>query len=145
VKNKRQAIILDIIKKKGIRTQKEILTELQKVGIKTTQATISRDLDELEINKMASEYTSNNTEQPEGGVDLLNKALSDFAKSVTHTNNLVLIKTLSGGAQGIASVIDTISWNGILGTVAGDDTILIVAASKASGKRIAQRLKQMMQ
>ena len=144
MKDERQKAIRNIIEKKGTKTQREILDELQKMGIKTTQATISRDLDKLEVQKVAGGYAFPEEEPPEAARQLLKRVMADFVKNIAHSDNLVLIKTSAGGAQGVASILDDIRSNEILGTVAGDDTILVVTATKGSGKRVAQRLRKIM-
>lgn len=127
----RQRAIRDLIATRDLRTQDALLAILRQKGIRVTQATLSRDLREMGVTKM-----------PEGLEGAAYKILADrlpmtektlqikFAgvvQDVIRTGNLILVKTMPGEAQGVSRVIDNAKLPGILGTVAGDDTILAVA------------------
>jgi len=143
MKSQRQEAIKEIIRRRSVRTQEQILQELQKMGIATTQATISRDLDELGVEKVSGGgYAFVQAESSQRAKESL-KRMAEFVRAVDYSENLVLVKTPPGGAPGVASVLDQINWPEIIGTVAGDDTILVVTAAKRLGKRVAQKLKKM--
>jgi transcriptional regulator of arginine metabolism len=141
MKSKRQKKILEFIKEFDIDTQDELVKRLRDSGFNVTQATVSRDIKELGLIKIATE---NNTYKYYAGTEpklnlnanRLKKLLQDSATSIDHSGNLIVIKTLPGNANAIASCIDHIHWPEVIGTIAGDDTILLVikpldAVSKA--------------
>ncbi len=132
MKLRRQQLILEIIEQVPISTQEELARELQKRGIRATQATISRDLKELQLVKIP---TGPNTyryarpqRQPEApkAHERLRRFFQDAVVGLDWSENLVVVRTLPGAAQGVASAIDQAGWSEIIGTVAGDDTILVV-------------------
>ena len=119
----RQNAIRDIVRSKHIRTQKDIVTELKAQGYVCTQATVSRDIADMGLQKLS-----------EGiyilAEDLhLQRMVSDLVLSLTVVNNMTIIKTSTGTAQGVAAALDAADLPGILGSLAGDDTILAIAES----------------
>ncbi|HDP69431.1 MAG TPA: ArgR family transcriptional regulator [Actinobacteria bacterium] len=136
-KKERQVIIKELVRKKRIRTQDEIMFELKKNGCETTQATISRDISDLNLDK-----------NEEGCYVLaediyLRKMIKGFVNSIVAANNLILIKCSAGSAPGVAAAIDKIEWKEILGTIAGDDTILMVTSDEKSAKLIESKLAKL--
>ena len=129
----RQTKILEIIKSKEISTQEELADELFKLGFKTTQATVSRDIKELGLAKVAGRgkksIYADAPKVPERILDKYGKILSETIISVKSSENLVIVKTLSGCAGAAAEVIDRVPDERILGTIAGDNTILLVVDS----------------
>jgi len=129
----RQTKILEIIKSKEISTQEELADELFKLGFKTTQATVSRDIKELGLVKVAGRgkksIYADAPKVPERILDKYGKILSETIISVKSSENLVIVKTLSGCAGAAAEVIDRVPDERILGTIAGDNTILLVVDS----------------
>lgn len=126
----RQRIILDLIENIEIETQEELADYLLEKGIEITQATISRDIKELRLVKV---LTSNGKykyatidNQYEGANERLAKILKSSVLSVDRAENIIVIKTLPGAAQVCASAVDNFKIEGIVGTIAGDDTIFIV-------------------
>ena len=145
-KEKRQRLILDIIRDNVIKTQEELVAALDARNISATQATLSRDLRELNIHKRTD---------PNGVVRLVSPAsyahvnlndkfisiINSSFVSVDYANNLVVLRTLAGMAQAVAAVFDSRQYNGILGSVAGDDTVLIVCRDEISAEYIVNTLK----
>ncbi|RVU97901.1 ArgR family transcriptional regulator [Coriobacteriales bacterium OH1046] len=122
-RNKRQDAIRDIIRSKSIRTQRALVDELEARGFNCTQATVSRDITDMGLRKL-----------PEGiyvlSEDLhLQRMLSEFVNEVLRADNLLLIKCNPGTASGVASAIDGAGLAHTLGTVSGDDTVLVVVES----------------
>jgi len=131
IKRKRQHLLKEIISKSGIGDQAHLLGELKKKGIETTQATVSRDLHEMGFIKVRHEtgvYKYEIFEKKSESVlwDRLKVLFENFVAGIRGTNNLLLIKTTPGNANGVASLIDGLEKTEILGTIAGDDTILVV-------------------
>lgn len=148
MKYNRHSKILEIIAKREIETQEELADELRKVGIETTQATVSRDIKELRLVKVMADsgvYKYAIIDRSETKIS--QKLIRVFAESVISidsSNNLVVIRTLSGSAQGAASAIDALNWDEIVGCIAGDDTIMVVIRENQSVKDVINRLQQIM-
>src|SRR3990172_899949 len=144
MKSKRQEAIRGILSKKRIGTQRELVLELKKKGFKTTQATLSRDIGELGLQK--SKETGVNFYTLPTGIVLgeresrLRTMVRDFVLGVTQAENLIVIKTSPGAAPSVAASIDYVPWDEILGTVAGDDTILIITKTSRQGNKVCERL-----
>lgn len=148
MKTKRQNKILELIAHNDIETQEDLVNALIEIGFKVTQATISRDIKELKLVKVQSatgvyKYSANK-KQDSKDFDVLMRIFSDTVISVEYSGNLVVIKTLSGSANAAAEVIDHLNMDGVLGSIAGDNTIFIVAASaQASGELAGKFLKML--
>ncbi len=130
----RQSKILEIIKSQEIYTQEELAQKLKEAGFKTTQATVSRDIKELGLVKVSGNGQkscyADAPKVPERILDKYGKILTDTILSVKSSENLIIIKTLSGCAGAAAEVIDRVPDDQILGTIAGDNTILLIVDSK---------------
>jgi transcriptional regulator of arginine metabolism len=148
-KKHRQQLLKKIIIECGISDQNQLLYELKKLGIKTTQATISRDLQEMNFVKVRDkpgEYKYELLEKTSERIiwERLRILFHNFVTDINGTKSMFLIKTTPGNAQGIASLIDGISRSEILGTVAGDDTILVVIDTDKNRKKIEMEFKQLL-
>lgn len=145
MKDERIRAIRGLVAKRPIKTQTELLRELRSLGFKTTQATISRDLEELGLfkDRKTGIYKLREEASAEDSVSRLQRGVAEYVRSIEVAENLVVVKTTPGGAQGIASALDQMKWAEVIGTVAGDDTILVVASDRAAGRKTAQRLKRM--
>ena len=140
MKNLRQRKILELIEEYNIETQEELVSMLRGNGFDVTQATVSRDIKELNLikivtDKNAYKYAVASEPRLNLNVHRLSKLLKDSATSIDHSDNIIVIKTLPGVASAIASCIDHTQWSEIIGTIAGDDTIfLVVKPREAVGK-----------
>lgn len=151
MKQKRQMTILDLIEKEEISTQEELTEKLKKKGFKVTQATVSRDIKELKLIKVHSdakgnkyshvtnEISKNNTESSAKLYVIIAEAVS----SIDYANNIVIIRTIQGMAQGVAFAIDNLHQEGVMGTIAGDDTIMIVTKNEENAKKLVGKIKNM--
>ena len=140
----RQSKILDIIAGKDVETQEELVAELAACGISVTQATISRDIKELGLVKTLSannkyKYTSVKSRDIKISEKLLN-VFREAVITIASANNLVIVKTLSGSANAVGMVIDQMHFNEMFGSVAGDDTLLIIAKSNDEAFILKQKL-----
>ena len=148
MKNIRQKKILELIEKNDIETQEELNQLLEKNGISATQATVSRDIRELKLTKVLTgrgSYRYIRSNQNKGSVSVrFNTALADSIQTVDFAGNLIVLKTSPGLASAVATGIDAMHMIEILGCVAGDDTIMIVARSEESAADISDKLKGMM-
>ena len=144
-KTLRQRVILEIIGQGGIASQEDLQRALRKRGFKVGQATLSRDIRELRLSKTPSGYSF---PQGEGsGVVALppvSRLVREFVLEVRPAQNLLVIKTITGSAQPVAAALDGEEWPELVGTVAGDDTILIVCADKEAAKKLAHRIEEML-
>ena len=145
----RQSRIVDAINRSRVRSQHELSTALAAAGIEVTQATLSRDLDELGAIKVRGvdggppSYVIPEDGAPrpmEGGTDRLSRLLAELLLSHNASANLAVLRTPPGAAQFLASAIDRASLSDVVGTIAGDDTILVVARDGLSGDEVARRL-----
>ena len=127
MKSERHNKILQIISEKNIDTQEELVNVLNKEGYNVTQATISRDIRELKLTKVTEagvqKYVVHRVE--ERNLDeKYNRVLKDGYVSMDMAQNILVIKTVSGMAMAVAAALDAMNWNEIVGTIAGDDTIM---------------------
>lgn len=128
-RNGRQDAIREIVRNKNVRTQRMLVDELKTFGFDCTQATVSRDIADMGLRKL-----------PEGvyvlAEDLhLQRMVSELVVEVVRTGNLVLVKAQPGTASGIAAAIDAAELPAVLGSLAGNDTILVVARTDDGGER----------
>ena len=129
-RNGRQAAIRDIVRNKDVRTQRALGDELRAMGFDCTQATVSRDIADMGLRKL-----------PEGiyvlAEDLhLQRMVSELVTGVLRTDNLVMIKAQPGTASGIAAAVDAAELPDVLGSLAGNDTILVIAQTAEDGERL---------
>lgn len=148
-KSERHRAILDIVRTKRIHTQVEFERKLKKQKIKTTQATLSRDIKALGLQKVRTAegklvYAAGGERPREARKDELKRMLADFVEKINGANNLLIIKTSPGNAQGVAAAIDTVSLEGVLGTVAGDDTILVITKDDKMGKEVKKIMENLL-
>lgn len=136
----RQQAIKDIIKKQKINSQAQLLKELKNLNIEVTQATLSRDLDELNITKdQGSNQSSYVLDQI--SLNYLKKQINvDLIVGIDHSANIVVVKTPPGGAQFFASSIDNSDFTEIIGSIAGDDTVLLVTKNPNGAEKVAAQL-----
>ena len=131
MKSQRQAKILEIISNKNIETQEQLLAELQVEGFRGTQATISRDIKELRIVKELTSlgsyrYTTSASDLGNSFTARLNTIFRECVVSFDYAQNLIVIRTLPGLANAAASAIDAMNMSTVVGSLAGDDTVMIV-------------------
>ena len=144
-KTARQKTILELVNKDSIGNQDELQHALSKKGFKVGQATLSRDVHELGLVKTGSGYAL-----PEGGLALeaalpsVSRLVWEFVLEVRPAQNLLVIKTTVGSAQPVAAALDAESWPEVVGTIAGDDAILIVTPDKKAANKLALRIQEML-
>jgi len=149
VKGNRQFKIKEIILNRDIETQEELVAALRESGMEVTQATVSRDIKELMLIKIPSvsgsyKYAIPNESQRPSSVHKLKRALQDHFIHIDYTDNLVVMKCLPGTASTIAALIDHMEWTEIMGTISGDDTILIICRTKALSKSVVDQFTDML-
>ena len=143
MKSTRHSLILEIIEQKDIETQEELAEELKRRGVKVTQATVSRDIKELRLLKVLAEnggYKYATAERAEKGMsERFIRILAESVMSIESAVNLIVIKTISASAQAAAEAIDSLKWPELLGTIAGDNTILVIARSEEAVESVVSR------
>ena len=143
MKSTRHSLILEIIEQKDIETQEELAEELKRRGVNVTQATVSRDIKELRLLKVLAEggrYKYATVERAEKGMsDRFIRILSESVISLDNVGNLIVIKTLSASANAAAEAIDSMKWSEVLGSIAGDNTILVIARSEEAVESLMAR------
>ena len=137
MKSQRQAKIIEIITNKNVETQEQLLEELMKAGFRSTQATISRDIKELHIVKELTtfgtyRYTTANDELTGSFSSKLTTIFREAITRFDYARNMVVIHTLPGLASAAASAIDAMNMSVILGTIGGDDTVLVIMRDENS-------------
>lgn len=147
MKTSRHNKILEIIENNVVETQEDLADRLKALGMDVTQATVSRDIKDLRLSKVLTSdgrykyayMSAQNSAISTRLINILTEAYisSDFAM------NIVVVKTLPGMAQAVASAIDSLKWDDIIGTIAGDDTIMTVCRNEASAKELVNRFEKM--
>ena len=144
----RQARIVDLIAKYDIETQEELADYLKKEGYRVTQATISRDIRELKLTKIATNDGRQKYAlmQPQGAGmnEKYLRVLKDGFVSMDMAQNILVIKTVSGMAMAVAVALDALGWNEIVGCIAGDDTIMCAIRTTDQTKTVMDKIRKLM-
>ncbi len=145
-KQKRHRRILGLIASDGIGTQAALARALKGVGISATQSTLSKDIKELGVLKVPEAAGGFRYRAPTGGraplqgEDLLRRELSDFVVGVDASGNILVVKTLTGHAQGVCEAIDRMDWDEVVGTIAGENTIFVLSRSASARDELRERI-----
>jgi len=146
-KAQRQHRIAKLLEGQRVASQAHLVELLAADGVVATQATVSRDLEELgavKVRVTGGETVYAIPELPKDRMvpeEQLRRVLTDWVVEIAHSANLVVVRTPPGSAHVVASALDRAGLPGILGTVAGDDTVLVVVSEKVGGERVARRLQ----
>ncbi|PYE51134.1 arginine repressor [Deinococcus yavapaiensis] len=148
-KEQRQKRIQEIISRENISTQSELVDRLRAEGIRVTQATVSRDINELRlvrlpIGKSKHRYSLASVQTELDVMDELGRLFRTFVTDVDRGENLLIVKTAEGHANGVAYVLDKLRRDDIVGTLAGQDTILLVARTTSEGEALLEELHGLM-
>ena len=146
-------VICDVLANSPVASQDELRRKLRRRGIHVTQATLSRDIHQLRLSKGPSGYALPNgngawaatlaaeEDQPPS----VNEMIDSFGLRVRQATNQVVLKTAMGGAQPVAAALDREEWPEVLGTIAGDDTVLVICTDTRHGNEVAARLRAMLE
>ena len=150
MKAKRQAKIMEIISNSNVETQEQLLQQLQAAGFNSTQATISRDIKDLRIVKELTtfgtyRYTTAAREVPSTFSSRLNTIFRECVTNFDYAQNIVVIHTLPGLASAAASALDTMSMSVVLGTLAGDDTVMVVMRDNNAAAGFCGEIKSLLE
>ncbi|NLI93559.1 MAG: arginine repressor [Peptococcaceae bacterium] len=148
MKTRRQKKIQELIANEIIRTQEDLAKRLLENGFPVTQATISRDIKEMGLIKVPGlgdeyRYAIRGEAHPVSYQERLKRMCKELVISYDHSENIVVVKTIPGNAQALASLFDNAGWQEVIGTVAGDDTIFLLIKPKDKVNTILLRLSEM--
>src|SRR6202167_1648889 len=144
-KTLRQRAVLDVLKHAPIASQEDLQRLLRKRGFKVGQATLSRDIRDLNLSNTSHGYSL-----PHGyngaGIALppVLRLVREVVLDIRSAQNLLVVKTIVGSAQPVAAALDETDWTEVVGTIAGDDTILIVCPDKDEARKLAGRIEEML-
>jgi transcriptional regulator of arginine metabolism len=136
-KSYRQGQIVKLIRAKNLHTQEDLARELRSIGIPATQVTLSRDIRELGIVKTAFGYVTAGDAQSSGPD--IGAVVREFALDVRVAQNLLVLRTAPGHANSVAVALDKVNWPEIAGTIAGDDTVLVIAPDSKIAQALSER------
>lgn len=147
MKAQRQSAILDVVGQEAVRSQEQLRQRLAARGFDVTQATLSRDIKELGLLKRSSDGAyqpaADNTTSPANALDTLSRALAEYLINIEQVQQLVVLKTGAGQAQLLALTIDRSRLPEVAGTLAGDDTILIIARDPNAAQAVTKQLRDL--
>jgi len=144
-KTLRQRLILELLRAGPVINQEELQRSLRKRGVRVGQATLSRDIRDLNLSKTAAGYTLPQGEHVAAlALPPVSRLVREFVLEVRPAQNLLVIKTSIGSAQPVAAALDEEDWPETVGTIAGDDTILIVCPDKEQARGLAARIEGML-
>ncbi len=149
MKSKRHLKILSLIKNEDIATQEELVARLHEEGIEVTQATISRDIKNLGLIKVPDgegeyKYSLPSRRSQSDVEGWLQKMFQDFVTDMDYSQNIIVIKTVQGTAGGVAATLDNYSWKNVLGTIAGDNTVMVVVKPADRVEEVFQGFKDLL-
>lgn len=148
MKGQRHIKIREIITNGEIETQDDLVDALRNGGYAVTQATVSRDIKEMHLIKVPMEdgryKYSMPTDQKFNPIHKLRRTLQDNFLSIDHAENLVVLKSLPGAANAIGALIDNLEWPEIMGTISGDDTLLLICRSKQQSAKVSQQILELL-
>ena len=143
-KTLRQRAVLDILRRGPVSSQEDLQRALRKQGFRVGQATLSRDIRALQLVKTSQGYSLGHGEGAGVALPPVSRLLCEFVLEVRPAQNLLLIKTIVGSAQPVAAAIDEAEWKEALGTIAGDDTVLIVCPDKDDAQKLSERIEELL-
>jgi transcriptional regulator of arginine metabolism len=140
----RQKAILQLLEERSVGNQEDLQRALNRRGMRVGQATLSRDIHELGLVKTATGYKLPGEAAFEPALPPVARLVREFVLEVRAAQNQLVIKTTVGSAQPVAAALDGQDWKESIGTIAGDDTILMVCADKKGASRLAARIQEML-
>jgi transcriptional regulator of arginine metabolism len=137
----RQAAIRDLVSSEEISNQDEMRRRLYRQGHRVTQATLSRDIHELRLVKTSEGYKLPQDETEDAFLPSVERLIREFVYEAVTAQNLVVVKTSAGSAQPVSAAIDAEEWDEVVGTIGGDDTILVIAHDAKQAEKVAARIR----
>ena len=139
----RQQVILELAHDGPLPNQQELCKVLARRGFQVTQATLSRDINELRLLKTPEGYILPNGDGAVEPMPAVSRVVREFVREIRRAQNLLVIKTSPGSAQPVAVAVDSEGWEEVVGTVAGDDTILVISGNNKKARQLQTRLEGM--
>jgi transcriptional regulator of arginine metabolism len=144
-KTARHKAILDLLDDGPVESQDSLQHRLERKGFEVGQATLSRDIHELKLVKGPEGYRrADETLAADGFLPSVMHLARQFVVEIRPAQNLLVVKTTVGSAQPVAAALDTSHWPEVLGTIAGDDTVLVIAADKKKAQGLARRIRELL-
>ena len=141
----RHRAVIELLEKGPVASQDKLQRALAGRGYKVGQATLSRDIHELRLVKTAEGYALPGSDAAtDPGLPPVQRLLREFVLSIRPAQNLLVLKTAVGSAQPVAAALDGQEWSELVGTIAGDDAILIVSPDRKAANKLAQRIREML-
>jgi transcriptional regulator of arginine metabolism len=140
-KASRQKAILEVLRKEAVASQEELQLALEKKGFEVGQATLSRDIREMGLVKSADGYAVPQGPAAEPALPPMARLMREFVQDIRLAQNLLVIKTTVGSAQPVAAALDAEQWPEVVGTLAGDDTILAISSNKKTAATLAAKIR----
>src|SRR5579884_2884377 len=137
----RHAAIRDLVASEEIYSQDEMRRKLYRQGHRVTQATLSRDIHELRLVKTSEGYKLPQDEAEDAFLPSVERLIREFVYEAVTAQNLVVVKTSAGSAQPVSAAIDAEEWDEVVGTIGGDDTILVIAPDAKQAEKLAARIR----
>ena len=145
VKRQRHNAILELVRSGEITSQDDLMRGLKSRDIAVSQSTLSRDIQELRLAKAGGHYTVGDSESAvQHSEGSLNRIMSEFMVDIDVAQNIVVVKTGSGHASTVSQALDEAGWPEWVGSIAGDNTVLVVARSSKDAKKLEQRLRRLL-
>jgi transcriptional regulator of arginine metabolism len=144
-KTLRQRAVLEELKRGPIANQEDLQRALRRRGFKVGQATLSRDIRDLRLVKTSAGYALPHGDGTAGsGLPPVQRLVKEFVLDVRAAQNLLVVRTIKGSAQPVAAALDDQDWDEVVGTIAGDDAVLIVCPDNHAAKKISTRIEEML-
>jgi transcriptional regulator of arginine metabolism len=144
MKNQRHNAIRDLLVKTSVTNQDELRRKLATKGINVTQATLSRDIHELKLVKGPTGYALPNGGEEDDDLPTLDEVLGNFGLEVRQAKNLLILLTTMGGAQPVAAALDQAEYDEVLGTIAGDNTVLVISQDTQKADTLRARIEALL-
>jgi transcriptional regulator of arginine metabolism len=139
----RQTRIVELLEQEPLANQEELRRRLARYGFHVNQATLSRDIRELGLVKTSEGYALPTNHVVEPQPPAIERLLREFGRDVRQAQNQLVLKTTVGSAQPVAVALDSAGWDEVVGTVAGDDTVLIICPDRKKAQKLALRIRGM--
>jgi len=137
----RHSAIRDLVNSQDVVSQEELRRRLFRRGHRVTQATLSRDIHELRLVKTSDGYKFPQSEVPDAFLPSVERLIREFVYEVRAAQNLVVVKTSAGSAQPVSAAIDAEEWEEVVGTIGGDDTILVITPDNQTAEKLTNRIR----
>src|SRR5450755_2868309 len=137
----RHSAIRDLVSSQEVSSQEELRRRLYRQGHRVTQATLSRDIHELRLVKTPDGYKLPQDETEDAFLPSVERLIREFVYEAVTAQNLVVVKTSAGSAQPVSAAIDAEEWDEVVGTIGGDDTILVIAHDAKVAEKLANRIR----